>query len=119
MHNSESIHNKVSQLSVSTGNRLTSGYERVYETEIGYSILLTTRLTSGYERVYETEIGYSILLTTTSIQATVLVGYLPHTAPSPLPQIEKAAEHISNSPLVLVSKLISTFCYKSIVLIPK
>ena len=42
MHNSESIYNKFSQLSVSTGNKLTSGYERVSETEIGYYTLLTT-----------------------------------------------------------------------------
>ena len=41
MHNSESIYNKFSPLSVSTGNRLTSGYEKLYQTEIGYSILLT------------------------------------------------------------------------------
>ena len=55
-----------------------------------------------YERVYETEIGYSILLTTTAfvgIQPTLLVGYPPQTAPSPFPQVEKAAEHTGNRPL--------------------
>ena len=42
MRSSESIHNKFFQLSVSTGSRFRSGYERVYETEIDYSILLKT-----------------------------------------------------------------------------
>ena len=42
MHNPASIYNKFSQLSVSTENRLTSDNERVYETEIGNSMLLTT-----------------------------------------------------------------------------
>ena len=47
MHNSESIYKKAFQLSVSTGKRLTSDYERVYETEIGSSILLAT---TGFQR---------------------------------------------------------------------
>jgi len=42
MYNSESSYNAFCQLSVSTGNRLTSDYEGVCETEIGYSLLLTT-----------------------------------------------------------------------------
>ena len=61
MQNSESSCKKFSQLSVSTENILTSDYERVCETEIGYKRVYET----DYERVYETEIGYSILLTTT------------------------------------------------------
>ena len=52
MQNSESSYKNFSQLSVSTGNILSSDYERVCKTEI------------DYKRVYETEIGYSILLTT-------------------------------------------------------
>ena len=43
MQNSESSCKKFSQLSVSTGNILTSDYERVCKTEI------------GYKRVYETD----------------------------------------------------------------
>ena len=44
---SESIYKKFSQLSVRTGNRLTSHYKRIYKIEIGYSILLTT---TGFHR---------------------------------------------------------------------
>ena len=47
MHNSESSYNKFSQLSVSIGNTLTSDYERVCETEIGYFMLL---ITTGFHR---------------------------------------------------------------------
>ena len=75
MHNLESIYKKFFQLSVSTRNGLTSDYKRVYEAEICYSILLTT----------------------TGIQPTVLVEYPPQTTSSPLPQVEKVAEHTSNS----------------------
>ena len=53
MQNSESSYKKFFQLSVSTGNILTSDYGRVSKTKI------------GYKKVYETEIGYSIFLTTT------------------------------------------------------
>ena len=60
MQNSESSNKKFSQLSVSTGNILTSDYERVCITEIGYKRVYET----DYERVYEMIIGYSILLTT-------------------------------------------------------
>ena len=60
MQNSESSCKKFSQLSVSTGNILTSDYETVCKTEIGYKRVYET----DYERVYETEIGYSILLIT-------------------------------------------------------
>ena len=61
MQNSKSSYKKFSQLSVSSGNILTSDYERVCKTEIGYKRVYET----DYERVYETEIGYFILLTTT------------------------------------------------------
>ena len=61
MQNSESSYKKFSQLSVSTGNILTSHYGRVSKTKIGYKRVYET----DYERVYETEIGYSIFLTTT------------------------------------------------------
>ena len=60
MQNSENSYKKFFQLSVSTGNILTSDYERVCKTETSYKRVYETY----YERVYETEIGYSILLTT-------------------------------------------------------
>ena len=60
MQNSKSNYKKFSQLSVSTGNILSSDYERVCKTEIGYKRVYET----DYERVYETEIRYFILLTT-------------------------------------------------------
>ena len=60
MQNSESSYKKFSQLSVSTGNILTSDYERVCETE-SYKRVYET----DYEKFYEAKIGYSILLTTT------------------------------------------------------
>ena len=61
MQNSESSYKKFFQLSVSTGNILTSDYERVCKTKIGYKRVYET----DCKRVYETEIGYSIFLTTT------------------------------------------------------
>ena len=61
MDNSESSYKNFSQLSVSIGNILTSDYDRVYETVIGYKRVYE----SAYERVYETERSYSVLLTTT------------------------------------------------------
>ena len=61
MQNSESSYKKFSQLSVSTGNILTSDYERVCKTEIGCKRVYET----DYKRVCKIEIGYYILLTTT------------------------------------------------------
>ena len=61
MQNSESSYKKFFQLSVSTGNILTSDYGRVSKTKIGYKRVYET----DYERVYKTEIDYSIFLTTT------------------------------------------------------
>ena len=68
MHNSRK--QLFSLLSVSTGNRLTSDYEKVCETKIGYERVYKT----DYERVYETVIGYSILLTTTGFHRHLACG---------------------------------------------
>ena len=79
MHNSESIYRKAFQLSDSTGKRLTSDYERVYETEIGSSILQTT---TGFHRH--------------SAHGAGPVPPPPQTAFSPLLQVEKVAKHTGN-----------------------
>ena len=79
MHNSESIYNKFSPISVCSGNRLTLDYEKVYKTEIGSSILLTT---TGFDQH--------------SASISIQVGYPLQTAPSPLPRVEKAAEPTGN-----------------------
>ena len=61
MQNSESSYKKFFQLSITIGNILTSDYGRVSKTKIGYKRVYETKI----RRVYETEIGYSIFLTTT------------------------------------------------------
>ena len=102
MHNLESSYKNFFQLSVSTGNILTSDYGRVSKTKIGYKRIYETDYERVYEteigRVYETEISYSIFLTTTGFHWLSAHGdgqiFFPNsTHPT---QVEKAAEHTGN-----------------------